>query len=89
MKKKNVLNLIKYYAEKNDAAFRNEAYEIAKSFDETKDYQLAEYIMAVLSDANTFSPQMDAVTHAFFKHVELSNTAALPLPDVIKDDVLG
>lgn len=89
MKKKNVLNLIKYYAEKNDAAFRNEAYEIAKSFDETKDYQLAEYIMAVLSDANTFSPQMDAVTHAFFKRVELSNTAALPLPDVIKDDVLG
>lgn len=89
MKKKNVLNLIKYYAEKNDAAFRNEAYEIAKSFDETKDYQLAEYIMAVLSDANTFSPQMDAVTHAFFKRVELSNTAALPLPDIIKDDVLG
>ena len=34
MKKKNVLNLIKYYAEKNDAAFRNEAYEIARYFDQ-------------------------------------------------------
>ena len=44
MKKKNVLNLIKYYAEKNDAAFRNEAYEIARHFDEINNYQLSEYI---------------------------------------------
>ena len=27
MKKKNVLNLVKYYAEKNDAGFRTEACE--------------------------------------------------------------
>ena len=32
MKKKNVLNLIKYYIENNDESFRNEAYEIAKDF---------------------------------------------------------
>ena len=30
MKKKSVLNLIKYYSEENDAGFRSEAYEIAK-----------------------------------------------------------
>jgi len=57
MKKKNILNLIKYHAEKNEAAFRNEAYEIAKYFDKSNDYQLSEYIMALLSDTNTFSPQ--------------------------------
>ena len=45
MKKKNVINLVKYYAEKNDAGFRTEAYEIARDFDNTGDYQLAEYIM--------------------------------------------
>ena len=33
MKKKNVINLVKYYAEKNDAGFRTEAYEIARDFD--------------------------------------------------------
>ena len=59
MKKKNVLNLIKYYSEKNDSAFRTEAYEIAKDFDKNGDYQLAEYIMALLSNANTFVPQMN------------------------------
>ena len=46
MKKKNVLNLIKYYSEKNDEAFRNEAYEIAREFDDTGDFQLSEYIMS-------------------------------------------
>ena len=48
MKKKNVINLVKYYAEKNDAGFRTEAYEIARDFDNTGDYQLAEYIMLSL-----------------------------------------
>ena len=58
MKKKNILNLIKYHAEKNESAFRNEAYEIAKYFDDNHDYQLSEYIMALLSDTNTFVPQI-------------------------------
>ncbi len=88
MKKKNVLNLIKYYAEKNDAAFRNEAYEIARYFDEINNYQLSEYIMALLSDTNTFSPQMDETKHIFFNRIDI-NTDSLPLPDRIKDSVLG
>ena len=50
MKKKNVINLIKYYAENNDSGFRSEAYEIAKDFDQIGDYQLAEYIMALMSN---------------------------------------
>ena len=58
MKKKQVINLIKYFSEKNETGFRAEAYEIAKSFDKNGDYQLAEYIMALLSDANTFVPQI-------------------------------
>lgn len=88
MKKKSVLNLIKYYAEKNDAAFRNEAYEIARYFDEVNNYQLSEYIMALLSDTNTFSPQMDSGTQIYFKRVDV-NAESLPLPDSIKDSVLG
>lgn len=67
MKKKNVINLVKYYAEKNDAGFRTEAYEIARDFDNTGDYQLAEYIMSLLSNANTFVPQMSESSSPFFK----------------------
>ena len=48
MKKNNVISLIKYYVEKNDAGFRNEAYEIAREFDASGDYQLSEYIMSLL-----------------------------------------
>jgi SpoVK/Ycf46/Vps4 family AAA+-type ATPase len=88
MKKKNVLNLIRYYAEKNDPAFRNEAYEIARYFDSNKEYQLSEYIMALLSNANTFSPQMNEEESSFFRKVKLHDTP-LPLPEIIKEDIIG
>lgn len=88
MKKKNVLNLIKYYAENNDSGFRNEAYEIARYFDNIGDYQLSEYIMALLSEANTFIPQIDEENGMFFKKVDISNDS-LPLPEVIKDSIIG
>ena len=88
MKKKNILNLIKYYTEKNDSGFRNEAYEIARYFDNIGDYQLSEYIMALLSDANTFTPQTIDNELMFFKKVTLNNNP-LPLPEDIKNDILG
>ena len=59
VKKKNIINLIKYYSEDNDRAFKNEAYEIARDFDQNGDPQLAEYIMALMSSANTFVPQIN------------------------------
>ena len=70
MKKKSVINLIKYHAENNDAGFRSEAYEIARYFDQAGDYQLAEYIMALMSNANTFIPQMSENESAMFEKVE-------------------
>lgn len=65
--KKNVISLIKYYAEKNDAGFRNEAYEIAKDFDSSGDYQLSAYIMSLLSNVNTFVPQISENASPFLK----------------------
>lgn len=88
MKKKNVLNLIKYYSEKNDIAFRNEAYEIAKYFDEINNYQLSEYIMGLLSNTNTFAPQVEESQSHYFRKVD-TNSESLPLPEAIKDDILG
>lgn len=88
MKKRNVINLIKYYTEKNDAGFRNEAYEIAKEFDALGDYQLAEYVMSLLSNVNTFVPQVSENNSPFFEKIE-ANTDMLLLPDEITNDLMG
>ena len=88
MRKKNILNLIKYYAEHNDAGFRNEAYIIAKLFDQAGDSQLAEYIMALLSGANAFIPQSNEYQSSFFNKVSLAGDS-LPLPTSIMNDIIG
>lgn len=88
MKKKNVISLIRYYAEKNDDGFRNEALEIAKEFDATGDSQLAEYIVSLLSNVNTFVPQMEDYDSTFFEKIE-SKEDMLLLPDSIMQDLLG
>lgn len=88
MKKKSVINLIKYYSEKNDAGFRNEAYQIAKDFDEDGDYQLSEYIMALMSSANTFVPQINDNYSSFFRK-ETFNNNCLKLPESVFRDFLG
>lgn len=88
MKKKNIINLVKYYTEKNDVGFRNEAYEIAKDFDKSGDYQLAEYLMSLLSNVNTFVPQSIENKSDYFEKIE-GHEDLLLLPDVITHDLLG
>ncbi|WP_295591711.1 ATP-binding protein [Methanobrevibacter sp.] len=88
MKKRSILSLIKYYAEKNDVGFRNEAYEIAKEFDKSGDYQLSEYIMSLLSNVNTFVPQVSESVSPFFERIEAQEDMLL-LPDAITNDLLG
>ncbi len=88
MKKINVINLIKYYSENNDNAFRSEAYDIARDFDKNGDSELAEYVMALLSNTNTFTPQSNETNSPFFDRIEVSNFS-LPLPKNIKDDIIG
>lgn len=87
MKKRNVINLIRYHSERNEPAFRAEALAIAQEFDKAGDAQLAEYIMALLSDANTFVPQMDE-TPCFLSAVGPA-VSALPLPEAIASDISG
>ena len=88
MKKKNIVNLIRYFAEKNEPAFRAEAFEIAKDFDSNNDSELAEYITALLSTANVFVPQMQNNESYFLKKIQPSNEL-LPLPNAIEKDLIG
>lgn len=88
MKKQNVLNLIRYHSECNDFAFRSEAVEIARDFDKSGDYKLAEYIMALISERGSYSPQSNHARSDFLEKIPLS-TKPLPLPEVIAADVKG
>ena len=88
MKKKNVLNLIKYFSENNVNAFRSEAYEIAEDFSKSGDDALAEYIMALLSDVNTFVPQSD-YSNQFLRKINTENLQMLKLPEAVMNDILG
>ncbi len=89
IRKKNILNLIKYHAEKNESGFKKEAYDIARYFDSIGDSELGQYIMALLSGTNTFVPQDNEYNLPFFSKVDLSANNTLPLPSQIQRDVIG
>lgn len=88
MKKKNVINLIRYHEEKNEAAFRAEALEIAKYFFDNGENLVGDYIMGLLSNANVFIPQGDNYNLNYFEKVTIGNTS-LPLPKEIINDIYG
>lgn len=88
MKKKNVINLIRYHEEKNEAAFRAEALEIAKYFFDNGENLVGDYIMGLLSNANVFIPQGDNFNLNYFEKVTIGNTS-LPLPKEITNDIYG
>ena len=88
MKKKSIINLIKYHMEGNDVAFEDEAFEIARDFNESGDIELAEYIRVLLSGKNAFVPQKINGSSDFFRKIEYVN-AKLPLPMSISEDIKG
>ncbi len=88
MKKRSIVNLIRYYYENNDIAFRNEAEEIAKAFDQEGDTEIACYIQSLLSNNNVFVPQLDDRLESMFERIDLKNDN-LWLPEVIMQDLIG
>lgn len=88
MKKKNVINLIRYHEEKNEAAFRAEALEIAKYFFDNGENLVGDYIMGLLSNANVFIPQGDSFNLNYFEKITIGNSS-LPLPEEIINDIYG
>ena len=88
MKKQNIINLIKFYAEKNDAAFRNEVVEIANDFNKNGDPEIGDYLMELISTTNYYSPQNSYKNLDFLKKTPFINKPLL-LPDAIKNDILG
>lgn len=57
MKKQDVLNLIRSHYDNNEAAFRHQCMQIAEDFDQAGDESLADFIISILNDSNSFVPQ--------------------------------
>lgn len=89
MKKQNVINLIKYHVERNENAFRNESINIARYFDSIGDYQLAEYIMSLIAEANLYMPQANDFESELLKQLDVRGMEPLNLPMEISDDIKG
>ncbi|WP_333604376.1 ATP-binding protein [Lactobacillus acetotolerans] len=88
MKKRDIIKLIQYHYDKDEIQFRATANDIARSFDENGDHQLAEYVMSFLSDVNTFVPQSVTFESQFVNAVDIG-TSSLPLPTLIAEDIKG
>ncbi len=88
MKKQSIINLVKYYVEKNDDAFRSEVAEIAKDFELSGDSALSEYLMDLISTTNFYVPQMSYKNFQYLRKMNVRNQMLL-LPDTIKEDILG
>lgn len=83
-----VVNLIQYHVDRDDFAFRTEAYNIARDFDRSGDEDLASFILAMLSDAGTFSPQMYEPKTEYLVKIDTSKKS-LPLPSAISSEIKG
>lgn len=89
MKKKNILNLIKYHVEQNENAFRDETINIARYFDSIGDKQLAEYIMNLITETNLHTHWGSSFESNFLKQLNIRETEPLKLPIGIYEDIKG
>lgn len=88
MKKKDIIDLIKYHVDNDDANFKTIAHQIARDFYDSGDVELANYILAILSKKYTFEPQNYEYNFNFLDKINVSNENLI-LPNVILDDIKG
>lgn len=90
MKKKDVVDLIRYHVDNNESGFVELAYDIATEFRENGDINLSSYIISLLSSkSNTFIPQSAnfAISEFVTKMKESNTNVFAPAP--IMSDIEG
>lgn len=96
MKKKDVLNLIKYHYEGREKNFRNQSIKIAKDFEKSNDIQLSQYIIGIMSENDWLVPQNangsrnineNKIEYAHI--IKQDKKRPFPLPDSIFEDLKG
>lgn len=88
MKKRDILNLVRFHCEGNDVAFRDLASSIAGDFAASGDEELADYIRTQLTDVNAFVVQSDDDALSLFTKMT-TNHAAIAFPEAIEADLVG
>ena len=90
MKKKDIVDLIRYHMDNNESGFRELAYDIAVEFREQGDYQLASYVLSVLSSKSTvFIPQSSNFSVSEFFTKMTPTNSSLFTPEGIMSDIQG
>ena len=91
MKKNDVVNLIRFHMDRNEAGFLQQARQIADDFQLSGDMALSRYVSALLTSANAVSPQSHGFSNTIpdAVHVASLDNEPLPLPDVIRDELRG
>ena len=88
MKKKDILNLIKLHFENDNVGFIEQSNIIAKDFEKEGDYQLAEYILGLVSNTNVLLPQEFGYNTNFLEKINIINDS-LFLPEKLEEETLG
>lgn len=88
MKKKSIINLIKYHVENKNFEFRNEAYEIAQDFLADGDEEIAHYIMSIMNKINVFTPQQIDGTSDFLR-INKKYSSTFKIPFSLEKDIFG
>ena len=88
MKRSDVIDLIRYHVDRDDASFNSKAASIAREFEQQGLYDLASYVLALISETRTFVPMMEEDGTTLLAKVPTSS-ASLPLPTGIAADLRG
>lgn len=90
MQKANIINLIKFFVEKNNEHFIEESHKIANDFDKNGDKQIAEYIRTMITGNDVLIPQSFNDEYMFLKKCYFfNNVKNLLLPKATKDSIYG
>ncbi len=89
LKKKDIIDLIRFHFENNDIQFRNTSINMARYFDSIGDSQLSQYIIGLISTTNNFVPQGTVFESKFLRKVDDEEPSPLPLPKSISEDIQG
>ncbi len=88
MKIQSIINLVKYHVDGNDYSFRDEVSRIADELDKAGKGPVADYLMELITTADSFVPQIGDSQYTFFEKAPKKNEP-LFLPKCIQDDLLG
>lgn len=92
MKKMDVINLIKHHYEKDNDAFYDLAYKIAKEFDDSGDSTLAQYIESLLTKKYNLVPQqaeIPSIDESIMKSIDTTMRHQIYLPTQLGREIEG